>query len=220
MAGDLMDLKLLYEAKSGNIDSRNQFIEANKHHIHRYACLVCKRYLSWQNDDELSIALLAFNNSIDSFEKGDFEAYSKMVMKSRLIDYFRKNNRNDIPIEDEALTNSLQYESNTDEKLDRAAQIGIFKELLFEFKIDMADLLKRSPKHSDTRKRLLDIAFQAASTKKITDSLMTQKLLPIKEIMCVSDVSRKLLEEWRKYLIALIIIFYDKRLESIKDFIV
>lgn len=214
-----MNLELLSRAKSGDDVARNQFIEINKPFIYKYTCAVCKRLLSWQNDDELSIALMAFNSSIDSFLDGDFEAYSKMVIKSRLIDFFRKNKRNEIPIEEYCITGLLQYSCNIDEKLDRAAQIEIFKETLKKFNINMLDLVKNSPKHKDTRQNLLKLALNISRQDDIIKILFKKRLLPIKEIINSSNVSRKFVEEWRRYIIALVIIFNDKRLESLRDFI-
>lgn len=214
-----MDLYLLDRAKNGDVEARNRFIEQNKPYVHRYSCLVCKRYLNWENDDELSIALLAFDNAIDTFKEGNFESYSKLVIKNRLIDFFRKNSRNEIPIEDNIIENYTQYTLDIDEKLDRAAQILIFKDLLSGFKIAMEDLTKKSPKHQDTREKLMSLAADIAKNVEIVNVILKQKILPIKEIMSLFDVSRKTLEEWRKYLIALIIIFSDARLESLKEFI-
>jgi RNA polymerase sigma factor len=215
-----MDLKLLDKAKLGDIEARNLFIEMNKPFIHKYACLVCKRYLSWENDDELSISLMAFNSAIDSFVEGNFEAYSKSVIKNRLIDYFRKNSKHEIPIDDDIIENYTHYTHKIDEKLDRAAQINLLKSILSQFNITFEDLTKRSPKHKDTREKLICLAKLISTEENIVETIYKQKILPIKDIMNLSDTSRKVLEEWRKYLIALIIIFTDKRLDSIKDFIV
>lgn len=214
-----MDLYLLDKAKEGDMEARNRFIEQNKSFIHRYSCLICKRYLRWENDDELSIALLAFDNSIDTFKEGNFESYSKLVMKNRLIDFFRKNSRNEVPIEDNIIENYTQYTMDIDEKLDRASQIIIFKDLLSNFKISMNDLTKKSPKHQDTRDKLMSLAMDISKNNDLVSTILKQKMLPIKEILVTFDVSRKTLEEWRRYLIALVIIFSDKRLESLKDFI-
>lgn len=214
-----MDLRLLYSAKSGDEKARNEFIEKNKAFIHKYACTVCKRYLDWENDDELSVALMAFNSAIDSFQEGEFEYYCKMLIKHRLIDYFRKNSRSELPIDDTLIQNTLQYESYIDEKLDRAEQVIIFKDILMQFNINMGDLVKASPKHRDTRKKLINTAIEVSKRKNIVEQLLRNKLLPIKEILSFADISRRMLEEWRKYIIALIIIFSDRRLESIKDFI-
>lgn len=219
MVGDLVDLQLLYSAKSGNEKARNEFIDENRSFIHKYACSVCKRYLNWENDDELSVALMAFNSAIDSFQEGEFEYYSKMLIKHRLIDYFRKNNRNEIPLDSSIIQETLQYENNIDEKLDRAEQISIFKDILMQFNINMGDLVKSSPKHRDTREKLINTAMEISKRKNIVNQLLKSKLLPIKEIQLFVDISRRMLEEWRKYIIALIIIFSDGRLDSIKDFI-
>lgn len=214
-----MNLELLSSAKSGDIASRNRFIEVNKNFIYRYSCVVCKRYLRWENDDELSIALLAFNSAIDSFQSGDFEAYCKMVIKSRLIDFFRKNAKNEIPIEDAILANTLEYSGAIDEKLDRSSQVAIFKETIGKMGIDMAELAKCSPKHCDTRKKLSDLALEISKRMDMVEHIKKYGTLPAKDIISITGVSRKFLDEWRKYIIALIIIFSDKRLESIKDYI-
>lgn len=214
-----MNTQLLYSAKSGDDSARNEFIDRNKAFIYKYACSVCKRRLSWENDDELSIALIAFNSAIDSYQEGEFEFYSKMLIKHRLIDFFRKNSRNEAPIDDAILNNIIQYDIAIEEKLDRATQINLFKDLLSDFNINMADLVKSSPKHKDTREKLIKAAKEISTNKKLLEQLFQKNMLPIKEILLICNISRKSVEEWRKYLISLIIIFSDKRLDAIKDFI-
>ena len=215
-----MDLRLLNLAQKGDMDARNYFIESNKPYIHQYASLICKRYLSWENDDELSIALMAFNDAIDTFKEGNFETYSKIIMKNRLIDYFRKNSRNEIPIEDESIQNYTSYTHSIDEKLDRVSQINLFKEIMEDFNITLEDLTRKSPKHRDTREKLIELAKDLATIDEIITVIKIKKILPIKEILLISEISRKTLEDWRKYIIALIIIFSDKRLDSLREFIV
>lgn len=83
----------------------------------------------------------------------------------------------------------------------------------------MNDLTKKSPKHQDTRDKLMSLAMDISKNNDLVSTILKQKMLPIKEILVTFDVSRKTLEEWRRYLIALVIIFSDKRLESLKDFI-
>ena len=48
-----------------------------------------------KSDDEWSIALLAFYAAVQTydFDRGSFLAYAKMLIRSRLIDYFRSQNR-------------------------------------------------------------------------------------------------------------------------------
>lgn len=214
-----MNLDLLYNAKSGDMEARNFFIEENKKFIHRYACIICKKYLSWENDDELSVALMAFNYAIDSFKSGDFKSYSKIVIKNKLIDYFRKASKNEIPIDDEIIANVIESQQTFDEKLDRASQIIIFKDTMKEFGISINDLLNSSPKHKDTRKKLMNLAFDISKQREMSQYIMKNKMLPTKDIISKSGVSRKFIDEWRKYIIALVIIFCDNRLDSIKEYI-
>lgn len=214
-----MNLDLLYCAKSGDMEARNFFIEENKKFIHRYACIVCKRYLVWENDDELSIALMAFNYAIDSYKSGDFKSYSKIVIKNRLIDYFRKASKNEVPIDDEIITNIIENNPPLDERLDRASQIMMFKDTMESFGISINDLVNNSPKHKDTRKKLIDLAFYISKQSDISQYITKNKMLPIKDIISTYSVSRKFIDEWRKYIIALVIIFSDNRLDSIKEYI-
>ena len=58
----------LISAKSGDPLVREELIRSHKAFIARVSSKICSRYLTWDNDDELSIALLAFNEAIDSFD--------------------------------------------------------------------------------------------------------------------------------------------------------
>ncbi len=46
-------------------------------------------------DEELSIALMAFNEAIDGYDtsKGSFLSFAKLVINRRLIDYLRKKTK-------------------------------------------------------------------------------------------------------------------------------
>ncbi|MCA1072218.1 hypothetical protein K9O30_00330 [Clostridium bowmanii] len=80
-----MNLKLLFhkkektifglnEEQSFNIDAlasenRSNFIEDSKGFIYTTTSKICKRHLIWENDEELSISLMAFNISCDKYDK-------------------------------------------------------------------------------------------------------------------------------------------------------
>jgi len=53
---------------------------------------VVGRYVAYGQDDELSIALMAFVEAIRSYDvsKGNFLSFSQNVIKRRIIDYYRK----------------------------------------------------------------------------------------------------------------------------------
>ena len=92
---------------------RNRFIERYKPFLAKYTSTVAGRYVSYGIDDELSIALLAFNESIDRYNgEGIFFEYAKMVVKSRLLDYFKSKEykeKHDSIDEDQYLLNQGSY---------------------------------------------------------------------------------------------------------------
>lgn len=51
-----------------NYDYFANFIRAHKAFITKVSSKICSRYLTWDKDDELSIALIAFNEAIDNFD--------------------------------------------------------------------------------------------------------------------------------------------------------
>ncbi|MCJ7690752.1 MAG: hypothetical protein MUO60_15750, partial [Clostridiaceae bacterium] len=76
-----------------SLENRSDFIYDNKGLIHSTASKLCKRNLTWENDEELSIALMAFNIACDKYDKtkGNFYGFCKIIIKNALIDSFRKN---------------------------------------------------------------------------------------------------------------------------------
>ncbi|MDZ5001680.1 RNA polymerase subunit sigma, partial [Clostridium perfringens] len=65
----------------------NDFIEEYKPFIIAYCNKSLKRYIDTTNDDEYSIALMAFYEAIKGYniDKGSFLSYSQRVIKLRLI---------------------------------------------------------------------------------------------------------------------------------------
>lgn len=49
--------------------NRSNFIEANKGFVYSTTSKLCKRQLIWENDEELSIALIAFNIACDKYDE-------------------------------------------------------------------------------------------------------------------------------------------------------
>lgn len=221
---------LIQNIKKGDISSRNELIESNMGFIRRTSSYICKRSLDWSNDDELSIALLAFNEAIDSYnsEKGaEFFSYCKLLIKSRLIDYFRKNNNFHISlnsIDEEALSlienkEAVDRYSISYAAQERSVEIKMFNKELSEYGISIADLTYNSPKHRDTRKLLYEAAVKCSKDKSILRSLKRTRMLPIKEIMEITEVKRKFLEQWRRYIIALLVIMSSDEYLYLKEYI-
>lgn len=196
--------------------SRDEIIEENKSFIYKTACRICKRKLNFENDDELSIALIAFNNACDKYEKvkGNFFSYAGVIIKNSLIDYFRRGKNNPVLTFDTASDNfncidvkssMTEFEIQLENKA-RAEEVAALSKRLKEFDLDFKTLASSSPSHRDTRSTLLNIAFKCTMDEGIISHLNEKKSLPIKDILNITNANRKLIEKWRRYLISLIIV--------------
>lgn len=208
---------------------REGFIASQKDFIRRYASNICKRELDWANDDELSIALMAFNEAIDTFNPdvgGSFAGYSRLLMRNSLIDYFRKQPRLktvsldlDIPGQDPESDGSWHVFIREAEQKDRVYDIQNFCLTLEEFGLNLEDLVRASPRHADTRRQLKEIARQVAGEASLVEKIYGQKRLPIKEIQDLAGVRRKYLEHWRKYILSLVIVLTREELAGLAEYI-
>jgi RNA polymerase sigma factor len=222
-AQDTPEYKVM-RIQEGELRLRNQFITDYQPYVAKVTSRFCKRYIDPSRDDEFSIALGAFNEAINQFspESGrSFLSFSETVMRRRLIDYVRKEQRfsQQIPytsfeVEDdeESLVNPVeihqaieQFEkSKTTEE--RRSEIVDFSRCLQEFGISFSELVDVSPKHSDSREVLFSIAALLSADHKLMQVVLSKKVLPIKELLDQVQVSRKTLERNRKFLIAVALI--------------
>lgn len=221
------DHLLLEEAKAGNQEIRNEFINKYKPFIYKHASMATGRYLNPANDDEISIALIAFNEAIDKFDldKGmSFINFADTVIKRRLIDYYRKesNYKNVIPIssfqnneEDENNIYQIEADQSKSEfqkkgqQEDLREEIINYQSILKEFAINFSILSEISPKHEDARLRAMEVAKIIANNKLYTEHLIVKKELPIKAILEHVEISRKTIERQRKYIIAIVLILIN-----------
>ena len=84
----------VYAAK-GDMAAADLFISDYLPFIKSEVVKVMKRPLDINQDDEYSIAMIAFHEAINGYSKtrGSFLNYASMLIRNRIIDYWRKNNR-------------------------------------------------------------------------------------------------------------------------------
>lgn len=213
---------MLDRAKNGDDEARNQLIQDYTPFVLKVASQKTGRFLRPGIDEEISVALLAFNEAISSYDgkRGSFLSFSQTVIQRRLVDYFRRNRgrRNEVTFsefDDEA---GEQPDSNPLDKLAHASwgmqqeqearrqEIEEYKEMLHRFEIRFEDLVEVAPKHRDARARAIGIARSIARHDQYREGLMQRAELPVKKLVEEFGVSRKLVERNRKYIIAVAII--------------
>ncbi|MEW6182044.1 MAG: RNA polymerase sigma-I factor [Bacillota bacterium] len=217
-------LRLLARAKEGDVEARNAIVEACRNFISGVVNSYCRRTLEWGRDDELSIGLIAFDEAVTryDFERNvPFLAFARLVIKSRLANYFRQEGRhtsaslgdNGSP---EKMFNELSaaWEEYLWEKTsqDRAEEIIEYEHALSEYDISIEQLVYLSPKHCDSRMALVNAARSLAEDEDLFKRLGRKERLPVKRVALKTGLSPKVIEKNRRYLLALAIIFrYPER---------
>lgn len=210
-------------------NNRNDFIDKSKRFIYSVAANICKKNLQWENDDELSVALIAFNKACESYveDKGNFFGYSKVLIKNALIDHFRKSSNNpyltfnteDNQLEYIDAKNSMNSYEIQQENIKRGEEIKLFNDELKKYGLSFEILAKSSPTHKDTKDKLLNLAFICANEPAILEYVYKSKMLPVKQICLLTNSNRKLIEKWRRYILALILIFSNKEYVYIRSYL-
>ncbi|MDD4238313.1 MAG: RNA polymerase sigma-I factor [Desulfotomaculaceae bacterium] len=202
--------------KDGDHLAREDFLDNCRPFVFKTACRVSRRVLEWGRDDELAVALIAFNEAIDRYQAESgvpFLAYARMVMRSRLTDHYRKESRiakSSIPLPASGdVAGSLEYakswEVYWEEKAagEREEEIKEFGDLLTSYGVTFEDLVKCSPRHRDTRQTLMRAAWSLVEEGSLFEELRHKKKLPLTELEKSTGIRRKNLERGRKYIIAM-----------------
>lgn len=194
---------------------RNRFIERYKPFLAKYTSSICKRYVSYGHDEELSVALLAFNESIDRFQgEGIFFEYAKIVVRSRLYDYFHSKEYkerhvyHDIDDEQQYYMNdhsqSQYYEELKNNQLKE--EVEELKKLLSFYSIEMIDLYESRPKHLMSKKHVHHVIKKILDDDETVSFIIDKGYLPMKRILDLCHTTKKRLEPYRRYIIAVVMI--------------
>lgn len=174
-------------------------------------------------DEELSIVLLAFYEAILGYEKnrGAFLAYASRGIRSRLIDYYRKEKRHaevtslHEPVSDEKSDtlkiDHLEHPENEIEKSHHRSatrdEIEEFGKQLLEFGISFSDVADNCPRQERTLQACRRVLTAAHENPELLNELLRTKKLPIAALSDISKTDKKTMERHRKYLIAILLAF-------------
>ena len=145
-------------------------------------------------DEEFSIAMLAFYESILGYEKGRgvFLSYAARGIRNRLIDHYRKEKRHanlsslHEPVEDDAETlkiDRLEDSKNHIQDLhDRNAareEIDEFEKKLLEFGLSFSDVADNCPRQSRTFAACQKVLAAARLEPELLQEMINSKKLPM-----------------------------------------
>ena len=199
----------------------------HKSFILRCAAKAAGRFLT-DSDDEWSVALMAFHEAVGAYQedKGHFETFSSTVIRRRVIDYLRSQNRfsAELSVAPESFGGELEEDpSALDLEVQNTAarladdsdenqpgtsaardEIEAMQAILQEYGFSFFDLTECSPKAGKTKDQCgkAVVVLMLLEHPPLMEKLRKTKSLPIKELCTASGVSKKLLERHRKYIIA------------------
>lgn len=203
-----------------NRDSKEQverIIEEYKPFIASCAQKTTGRYLSYGYDDELSIALIAFNEAIEKYElgKGSFLAFARMIIFRRIADYFRKESKtlDTVPLEndtdedrhiDNQISTAIRAYENSEKNEILKMEIECLENRLSVFSIKFNSLVASSPGQKRTREKILEICKIINNDEELRSSVLEKGRIPNTKLENKYNISPKKTERFRTYIITVI----------------
>lgn len=175
-------------------------------------------------DEELSVAMIAFHEAIQSYDKnkGSFMGLATTIIRNRLIDHWRSNKKHQdvISIEStvysgeddgqtlaDTLEDDFDHEESFTSREATQAEIDELAHQMEDFGVNLSDVAENCPKQERTLFACQEAIDVAKEDENIMSDLLRTKRLPIKKITELSGVSKKTIERHRKYIIAILLIF-------------
>ncbi len=180
----------------------------------------CISRLCTEQDDEFSIGMIAFHEAILGYEKekGAFLSYAAMVIRSRLIDFQRREARHrghlslneaqndeERTLMEELADDRDHYEESVNREATRQ-EIAELSAVMKNFGVTFSDVADNSPKQQRTLEACRAAICYAAENAELLRELLQTGKLPMAQLVRGSGAERKTLERHRKYILAMLLI--------------
>lgn len=173
-----------------------------------------------ESDDDFSVAMIAFNEAIDSYkeDKGKFLSFSSVVIRNKVLNHIRSERKHHriIPFSSLSATDKdgdvkeFDVADTKSEINDAAVEIKAVTQELKGLNISFFDLPEVSPKSKKTKTACSLIIRYILSEPALVKNIKTKGILPLKQIKDNLKVNDKVLERHRKYIISAVIILSGK----------
>ena len=179
------------------------------------------------SDDEWSVALIAFNEAIRTWdeEKGPFKPFASLVIRRRLADHLQSESRHaaEVSVEPYALNGDYEEddgsinarvrqstyefvgyadEASTPGTSAAADEIEAVQQALRPYGFSFFDLTACSPKAEKTKNSCAKAVREILGSEELLGSMRKDRALPMKKLTGATGIERKLLERHRRYIIA------------------
>ena len=207
---------------ASDAEKKDAYLREEQQHSLRLAGKVLHKSIT-ESDDEWAISLIAVSEAIDKYDadKGDFWNYAAVVIKSRVTDWYRSQQKANAEaiVRPEAFAGEIEQDAPVyvmQRQVSESAQFTVdmtlkdeieaLGEELSQYGIGFFELAECSPKSQKTKKLCGEIVQAFLTPPPLTTELKKTKCLPVKSILSRKRVSKKALDRYRKYLISVILI--------------
>ncbi|MDR2535000.1 MAG: sigma-70 family RNA polymerase sigma factor [Treponema sp.] len=170
-------------------------------------------------EDNLTEAMLGFIHSIQTYQigLGNFIAYAQTVIRNRLIDAVRREANIQKPlfsisaaVEEKDILweyelSQRNYDIAEEQKNLQLEIIDINTEFA-QWGFDLKSLVKNCPKQDRSRRVCHRIAQKALEDRELVAEMLGIRRAPVKQLAAAGGCSEKIVDKYRRYIVALIII--------------
>jgi len=176
----------------------------------------CGRYIN-RDDEEAGIIPNVMLDVLEKYDsgRGSFMVYLGQAVRNRTIDRMRKEKRmSSIPISSldaefkEPSIDNVYFENIIDD-IARRQEILKFKKLLADFNLGFEELAQVSPRQAKTREKAQLAAWLIAQDSDLKAFLLKKRVLPNKVLEEKYNINRSILDRYRKYIIAAVLIIVN-----------
>ena len=218
MQGEHVIIKEVYAAKV-DVEKADDLIRRYMPFIKAEASRQTGRVCTEQ-DDEHSIAMIAFYEAIMGYEKerGSFMSYASMLIRSRIIDHKRKETKHEGQLSiyaEEGEEGRLIMDELSDERDHIDEHIGLeatrqeieeLTRVLARAGVTFSDVADNCPRQQRTFSACMRAIRCGADDGELLDEIERTCRLPLKRISELSGVERKTIERHRRYILAMLLI--------------
>lgn len=164
-----------------------------------------------ERDEQISIALGAFCEAVQSYSraKGSFLPYAGKVIQSRLIDGQRRLSRylrRNVAMEDVGVVIDARFAARQQSIIDHRElcrnEIAEFTAELSAWGISLDEVAAAAPRHALTKSICRRALSSMVEDDRMAGQIRTTRKLPLKDLSLLLGVGIKVLERYRRYLIA------------------
>ena len=219
MANDHQLVRLVYAAKEDPVkadDLIRDYIPFIRAEATKSMARLCT-----DQDDEYSIAMMAFYEAVMGYERGrgPFLSYAALLIRSRLIDFSRKEARHQGHLslyeehgegDDRTLMDTIAdgedvFEVSATREATRQ-EIEELSTVMAGFGLSFSDVAEGCPRQERTLKACAAAVRYAREEPGLLDELLRTGKLPMARLAAGSGAERKTLERHRRYIFAMLLI--------------